>query len=324
MTHICKNCGNLYEGNYCSQCGQKAKVGKLTLRSVIDNWAYGLTNCDTGILFTYKELFIRPGHMLADYIRGKRIIYFQPFPMLFITAGLYGLLSQILLPAVEKEAVPVDVMLTFQERFLHLLSTWIHTSMSFAAIISLPIFAWAAQWTFHIPHYHPFIPNKRQFLSAWAYYQLVCTKRNRLRQLSDYLFISTYSSRNKYLHRKYDYNFTEYIFIFAYIACQRLVVGIFLAIPILAYSGSDEITGSGKLLIYSIYFLLLVWDFKQLFHLSIWKALGKTIALLLNWCVILLLLTTVVTSIIAIIIYIGKETGFISEELVETISKEFM
>lgn len=139
MAKICKNCGTEFSGNYCNNCGQKAKVGRLTFRSVIDNWAYGLTNCDTGILYTCKELFTRPGHMLADYIRGKRVIYFQPFPMLFITAGLYGLISQIFLPEKEIEVAPIATELTFWGRFFQLLAHWASTSMSLVAIATLPI-----------------------------------------------------------------------------------------------------------------------------------------------------------------------------------------
>lgn len=300
MQHTCKNCGNPYEGNYCNHCGQKAKVGKLTLRSVLDNWAYGLTNCDTGILFTYKELFTRPGHMLADYIHGKRIIYFQPFPMLFITAGLYGLLTEVLVPeALKENTITVTATLTFLERFLHLLSTWVHTSMSLLAIITLPLFAWAAQCTFRNPHYHPYTYNRRQFISSWVYYWLIHTKRNRLNTLSDYLFISTYRTRIKYLlTKKYGYNFTEYIFIFAYIACQRLVIGILIVIPLLLYTHSKELTGWYNASVYFIYFLFLFWDFKQLFSLSLWKTFRKTVFLLFNGCIIILLVTIVLTGLI--------------------------
>lgn len=324
METICKNCGNRYEGNYCNQCGQKAKIGKLTLRSVIDNWAYGLTNCDTGILFTYKELFTRPGHMLADYIRGKRVIYFQPFPMLFITAGLYGLLSEILLPSVEKESVPVATIMTFQDRFLHILSGWIHTSMSFTVIITLPVFAWAAQCTFRNPHFHPYIPNTFQLTTAWFYQRLFRTGKNYFHQLSDYLFTSTYICRNKYLHRKkYDYNFTEYIFIFAYIACQRLVIGIFLTLPILVFTNEPKLVGGWSTLVYSIYFFLIVWDFKQLFNLSIWKATKKAILLFLNGLLIILLLLFIMTAIVVLIFYIGKETGLLSEDTIKNIGDIF-
>lgn len=323
MGYLCKNCGTQYEGNYCSQCGQKASIGKLTLRSVLDNWAYGLINCDTGIIFTYIELFTRPGHMLSDYIRGKRVIYFQPFPMLFITAGLYGLLSQILLPPPAKATVDLPSLVTFQERLFHLLSTWIHSSMAFTAIATLPFFAWAARYTF--PPFHPLIPNRRQLLATWVCHRLLPACRPYPYQLSDYLFISTYTYRYKYMYReKNDYNFTEYIFIFAYIACQRLVVGIFLTIPVMLLTHTSELTGKWNYLIYFVYFALLLWDFKQLYRLNIGKALKKTLLLLCNWVLLLLSLGILLVAFLVAFCYVGAEIGFIPQEAAEEVEKAFL
>lgn len=308
MQQICKNCGNLYEGNYCNHCGQKAKVGKLTLRSVLDNWAYGLTNCDTGILFTYKELFTRPGHMLYDYIRGKRVIYFQPFPMLFITAGLYGLLTQILVPqALEETTIKLGDTVTFLERFLKLLTTWIHSSMSFSSIITLPVFAWSAQFTFRNPAYHPFTYYPSQYISAWVYYRLIHTRRYPLQTFSDYLFTITYSARIKYLRKKkYHYNFTEYIFIFAYIACQRLVIGVFVVLPILLYTNNSKLSAMWQAGLFFIYFILLIWDFKQLFRLKTGKAIGKVFFMMFCWLIISLLLILLLAFFIVAVTVLFK------------------
>lgn len=322
MEHICKNCGNQYEGNYCSQCGQKAKIGKLTLRSVIDNWAYGLTNCDTGILFTYKELFTRPGHMLADYIRGKRVIYFQPFPMLFITAGLYQLLSQ-LLTSQEKVVTSVTAMLTFQDRLLHLISTWLHSSMAFTTIISLPFFAWGARCTFWDPPFPPFTPSRWQTFSTWMYHRLIHTSKNYFCEWSDYLFTATYLHRIKSIRRKkYGYNFTEYIFIFTYIACQRLAIGIFLTIPILIYTGESHLNSWWRIGVYSFYFFLVVWDFKQLFQLNIWKAFWQTLRLYLTLILFAFMACLVILGLFLLIVYVGEITDFLPQDQINDLLKE--
>jgi len=308
MQHICKNCGNQYEGNYCNQCGQKSKVDKLTLRSVVDNWAYGLTNCDTGILFTYLQLFTRPGHMLADYIEGKRVIYFQPFPMLFITAGLYGLLSEILLvPDTTEVTAPINASISFSERFMHLVSTWIYTSPSLSAILSLPFFAWAAKMTFRNPSYRPYSTSPHQYWNVWLCFWCTSIGKRQNQSLSDYLFTAIYTSRLKYLKKKkYGYNFTEYIFIFAYIACQRLVVGILFVLPLLVYTHSRHLTGNLYLLTSFIYFLLLIWDFKQLFHLTTSKTIKKVFGLLLNSLLILFILMLLLTGITVAVLLINE------------------
>lgn len=317
MGNICKNCGHHYEGHYCNECGQKAKTGKLTLRSVIDNWAYGLTNCDTGILFTYKELFTRPGHMLADYIRGKRVIYFQPFPMLFITAGLYGLLSEILVPPeIEQKTEVLTVAASFWERFYHLLSTWVHTSMSLTAILTLPLFAWTAQLTF--PRVQcPTSPKYRQYVSLWLYHWFIHPRKNSLYQPDNYCFISTYFSRFKYNRRKkYTYNFTEYVFIFAYIACQRLVIGLLLCIPVLTYTHTSKLNTEWNLILYTLYFLFLIWDFKQLFGLSIFKATRKTVYFLLNLTALILFITFLAVAVIFSVLILCKYLNMLPADVI--------
>ena len=61
----------------------------------------GWINIDSGFFFTIKELFIRPGYMINDYITGKRIRYFRPLQMLFVLGAVYVLLSQALYSSAE-------------------------------------------------------------------------------------------------------------------------------------------------------------------------------------------------------------------------------
>lgn len=335
MTKVCKNCGTEFSGNYCNNCGQKAKTGRLTFRSVIDNWAYGLMNCDTGILFTCKALFTRPGYMLADYIRGKRVIYFQPFPMLFITAGVYGLISQIFLPVKEIEITPIAVEASFWERFFQLLVNWTRTSMSFIAIITLPVFAWTARYTFYTPYFHPFRPSYRKSISDWFYGHLTFLKKRKAYTpvTSDYRFISTYTARIKCLDRqqKYPYNFTEYIFIFAYIACQRLIIALFIGLPLTLYMYADPSQVETELLqsnkenwtetsLYLLYFAVIVWDIKQLFGMNLLKAFWKTFLLILYGALVSFLLTLLLAGIIVGILYIlGTFFNLIPESFVKEI-----
>ena len=57
MPHICKNCDNQFEGNYCNECGQEAEVQKINLRFIWYDLQQGLLNFDSGVLYTIKELF---------------------------------------------------------------------------------------------------------------------------------------------------------------------------------------------------------------------------------------------------------------------------
>lgn len=88
----CKNCGNLFTGNYCNECGQKAVIHRLNLQHLLHNFFHAVTHLDKGYLHTLKELTIRPGHSIREYLRGKRSNHSDPVMMLLIIGGLCSIL----------------------------------------------------------------------------------------------------------------------------------------------------------------------------------------------------------------------------------------
>lgn len=106
VRHRCKNCGALFSGKYCFNCGQSVKTERLTWSSAIENMLAGFTNIASGFGFTILELFSRPGYMIHDFIKGKRIIYTKPFQMLFVLAAVYALADQLIYPTLPEAAKP--------------------------------------------------------------------------------------------------------------------------------------------------------------------------------------------------------------------------
>jgi hypothetical protein len=87
--HItCKNCNNQFTGNYCNICGQKASTHRLNLAHILHDFFHALTHVDKGFLFSAKELIIRPGHSIREYIEGKRLKLSNPLLMILIVGGL--------------------------------------------------------------------------------------------------------------------------------------------------------------------------------------------------------------------------------------------
>lgn len=86
---ICKNCGAHFIGNFCPQCGQKGNTRRLTFLNMIEDVFSLITNFDSGILRSVTELFWRPGHMIRDYIQGKRKGYMKPLSLLFCIGSIY-------------------------------------------------------------------------------------------------------------------------------------------------------------------------------------------------------------------------------------------
>jgi hypothetical protein len=86
----CKNCSHPIDGNYCSNCGQKASVKRFMFENIIPEFFHGFLHVHHGFFFTIKELFIRPGVSIRGYISGKRVTYFNPFTYLVLLSLLAG------------------------------------------------------------------------------------------------------------------------------------------------------------------------------------------------------------------------------------------
>ncbi len=78
----CINCGEVYRGRVCPQCGQKGTWTRYSWRQAMLNFLdiWGLGN--RPMFRTLRELFLRPGYMIRDYLSGHRNYYFPPFKLL--------------------------------------------------------------------------------------------------------------------------------------------------------------------------------------------------------------------------------------------------
>ncbi len=88
VEHECANCHDLYKGAFCPRCGQSAKIGRYSLKTAFKNFidVWGLGN--RGMFRTIRDLTLRPGYMIRDYLGGMQMSYFPPFKMFFLLAAL--------------------------------------------------------------------------------------------------------------------------------------------------------------------------------------------------------------------------------------------
>ena len=84
----CANCDAPLAGEFCARCGQRAWRGRFTLRAIFAQHVAGALDLDRGLLFTFVELFRRPGHMVRDYVRGHTVSYANPVKYFLIMGAL--------------------------------------------------------------------------------------------------------------------------------------------------------------------------------------------------------------------------------------------
>jgi hypothetical protein len=88
----CSNCNYDLTGNYCSNCGQAVKVKRIDGHYIIHEIEHVL-HFERGILYTIKELLIRPGQNIRDFIAENRSRLVKPIIFIIVTSLIYTLIN---------------------------------------------------------------------------------------------------------------------------------------------------------------------------------------------------------------------------------------
>lgn len=91
----CKNCSENVVDHYCSNCGQKASVGRLSIPGLLKDLPHAIFHVDKGFLYNCLQLIKRPGPAIRDYLAGKRRPFFHPASFLVISLVLNYLVAKI-------------------------------------------------------------------------------------------------------------------------------------------------------------------------------------------------------------------------------------
>lgn len=92
---ICKKCENKFSGNYCSNCGHPALLTRID-RQYITKEISGVLNFDKGILFTIRELILRPGSNIRKFILEDRNRLVKPVIFLIVCSFIYTIAQRLL------------------------------------------------------------------------------------------------------------------------------------------------------------------------------------------------------------------------------------
>lgn len=89
----CLNCESQLQPaqQFCSRCGQKATLHRLSWHDVVHDVSHYFTHADKGIFGLVRDLARKTGLVAAEYMAGRRKRYFPPINFFLIVAGLYVL-----------------------------------------------------------------------------------------------------------------------------------------------------------------------------------------------------------------------------------------
>ena len=107
--HTCASCKTEFTGNHCPRCGQRAEVGRFSFKKAlllfIDVWGIG----NRGMFRSIRDLMLRPGYMIRDYLSGMQSAYFPPFKMFFLLTALSLVVEHgiHLMPSTQEQQIEV-------------------------------------------------------------------------------------------------------------------------------------------------------------------------------------------------------------------------
>lgn len=317
----CLSCGEVYVGNYCPRCGQSYRTTRYKLSNALRNIAGGFFNIDSGFGHTVIDLCYRPGHLIREFIGGRRAPYFRPFQMLFILAALYIMSVQLVDPAalqqdsekkakskaetaqvleqlekeVDAEENPVERAIAKQALSLAQKNIDHHSNQGTAEMDEeeddLQLLDRMRNTTQQFREYirrYPFLDHVFGLLESWMH-------GNKAFLILATLPLFAIGTRLAFRHRRYlpHYNLTEQLFVQAYIACQMLLISIILVF----LHGSASVDDIYELSIFGTFVVYWI-DYLQLYRLPWRRALQRTITMFLYSSLIILLIAILIVALL--------------------------
>jgi len=87
----CLNCGTALSGQYCGNCGQRARSRLISMWELLSDAFGDLFELDSRIWRTVVPLLLRPGKLTYEYLQGRRACFMPPFRTYIVLSILFFL-----------------------------------------------------------------------------------------------------------------------------------------------------------------------------------------------------------------------------------------
>lgn len=96
----CANCDRAIDGadqKFCPACGQPTPAHRIDWHFLGHELEHSVLHMDRGVLYTLKNMMLRPGRFIRDYIEGRRANHVKPLLLIMLLAALVVFLSRLVL-----------------------------------------------------------------------------------------------------------------------------------------------------------------------------------------------------------------------------------
>lgn len=147
-TNACANCLRAIDASdqrFCPACGQPTPVHRIDWHFIGHELEHSVLHMDRGILFTLRQLVLRPGDLIRDYIEGRRANLVKPLLLLMILSAAIVFLSSM--QGVGTMAQFAGETVT-QNEVLRFVDDWMTRHFALVTIVLLPLEALAFKLMF--------------------------------------------------------------------------------------------------------------------------------------------------------------------------------
>lgn len=119
---------------------------------LVEDFFSSILQVNRGFLYTVKELFIRPGKVLSNYLAGKRVYLSRPLSFLIVTSTIYILVSFLF----ERNTMILDLVDGFKQgatdggsggEYSKVID-WVAKNQNITILLVLPLFSLASYLAF--------------------------------------------------------------------------------------------------------------------------------------------------------------------------------
>ena len=89
----CLNCGSPLTGQYCGNCGQRARSRLISIWELLRDAFGDLFELDSRLWQTLVPLMISPGQLTKDYLEGRRARFMPPFRTYLVLSILFFVIA---------------------------------------------------------------------------------------------------------------------------------------------------------------------------------------------------------------------------------------
>jgi hypothetical protein len=132
----CKNCNHQLKEKFCGNCGQSADTHAMNFHFLWHDIQHGLFHFDKGILYTTKQLFIKPGKTIREFIEGRRVRHFRPISFVLLLATVYGFLYKYF-----HINTVAEFALNKNKHLVETVNNWLASHYAISTLITIPIYA---------------------------------------------------------------------------------------------------------------------------------------------------------------------------------------